>query len=182
MRRKPGEELAVRPNKSQLKRDYDDLQVLGGQLTNATQAVLKKCELPEKLLSAITEYRALPPKHGALRRQLQFIGKLMRDVDAETLARIHQQLNLNVELEKRRFQQLEQLRDRLLAGDNDDLAKVLQHHAQLDPKLLGQLVRQARKEQEQGDSPVAARKLFRYLREKLGEQGTSVVRNTDVGH
>ena len=169
MRRKPGEELAVRPNKSQLKRDYDDLQALGAQLTTATAAVLKKCQLPEKLLAAITEYRALPPKHGALRRQLQFIGKLMRDVDEEALARIHQQLNLNVEMEKRRFHRLEQLRDRLVGGDNTDLAEVLEHHTQLDPKLLGQLVRQARKEQEQGESPAAARKLFRYLREKLGD-------------
>ena len=167
MRRKPGEELAVRPNKSQLKRDYDDLQARGAQLTAATATVLKKCQLPEKLLAAITEYRALPSKHGALRRQLQFIGKLMRDVDEETLARIHQQLNLNVEMEKRRFHRLEQLRDRLVGGDNADIADVLQHHPQLDPTLLGQLVRQARK--EQGESPTASRKLFRYLREKLGD-------------
>ena len=109
MRKNPGEELAVRPNKSQLKRDSAALQELGEQLITATPGKVAKCALPEKLLAALAEYRKLPNSHGAQKRQLQFIGKLMRDLDDDVVERIHQQLNLNVEMEKRRFHQIEQL-------------------------------------------------------------------------
>ncbi len=168
MRKNPGEELAVRPNKSQLKRDSAALQELGEQLITATPGKVAKCALPEKLLAALAEYRKLPNSHGAQKRQLQFIGKLMRDLDDDVVERIHQQLNLNVEMEKRRFHQIEQLRDRLLNGDNETLTEVLAQYPQFDAQLLGQLVRQTRKEQGQSESPPSARKLFRYLREKMG--------------
>lgn len=168
MRPKPGEELAIRPNKSQLKRDATALRELGEQLTTATAGKIAKCALPEELLAALAAFRKLPNSHGAQRRQLQFIGKLMRELDDETVERIHNQLNLNVEMEKRRFHQIEELRDHLLNGDNNVLTEVLQQYPQFDAQLLGQLVRQTRKEQEQSESPPSARKLFRYLREKMG--------------
>lgn len=155
------------PSKSQRKRDSTALQELGEQLTKATAGVLAKCALPERLQLAINEFQRLPNKHGAERRQLQFIGKLMRELDETTIDRIHHQLNLNVELEKRRFHRLEDLRDQLLTGDAGTLADTLKQHPALEPKALSQLVRQARKEQEQSESPPTARKLFRYLREKL---------------
>lgn len=155
------------PSKSQRKRDSTALQELGEQLTLATPGVIAKCELPDKLLSAIEEYQALPNKHGAQRRQLQFIGKLMRLLDEETLDRIHAQLNLNVEMEKRRFHRVELLRDKLIDGDNSVLTEVLKEHPQLDAQEVGRLVRQARKEQERGDAPGSARKLFKLLRETL---------------
>lgn len=163
----PDDDLPSGPSKSQRKRDSTALQELGEQLTEAKPSVLVKCQLPEKLMSAIEEYQALPNKHGAQRRQIQFIGKLMRLLDEETLDRIHAQLNRNVEMEKRRFQRVEELRDRLVAGDNSVLTEVLTAHPQLDAQIVGQLVRQARKEQEQNEAPASSRKLFRLLREKL---------------
>lgn len=167
MRKKPGEELVIRPNKSQLKRESDALQQLGEQLTRATASEIKKCELPEHLLVAIKEYQRLPNKHGAMRRQLQLIGKMMRDLDEEAIERIHAQLNRNVEMEKRRFQRVEVLRDNLINGDSDVIAAVLAAHPQLDAQTIDQLVRQARKEAEEDFAPAASRKLFRYLRETL---------------
>ena len=92
----------------------------------------------------------------------------MRDLDEATIARIHQQLNLNVALEKRRFHRLEDLRDQLLQGDAETLQQALQSHPELDAKQLGQLLRQTRKEMEQSEAPPTARKLFRYLRDTLG--------------
>lgn len=161
------DDLPSGPSKSQRKRDSTALQELGEQLTEAKPSVLVKCALPEKLMAAIEEYQALPNKHGAQRRQIQFIGKLMRLLDEETLDRIHAQLNRNVEMEKRRFQRVDELRDRLVAGDNSVLTEVLTAHPQLDAQIVGQLVRQARKEQEQNEAPASSRKLFRLLREKL---------------
>lgn len=161
------DDLPLGPSKTQRKRESDALQELGVQLTQATSAVLKKCELPDKLLAAIEDYQALPNKHGAQRRQLQYIGKLMRLVDEETVERIHRQLNRNVEMEKRLFQRVEIMRDQLLAGDNSVLTAVLTAHPQLDAQLVNQLIRQAHKEQEHDAPPAASRKLFRHLREKL---------------
>lgn len=163
----PDEDLPLGPSKSQRKRDSEALQDLGAHLTQATPAVLAKCALPDKLHAAIVEYQALPNKHGAQRRQLQFIGKLMRLLDEETLQRIHAQLNRNVEMEKRRFHRVEELRDRLITGDNSVLTEVLDGHPQLDAQMVSQLVRQARKEQERHEAPTAARKLFRVLREAI---------------
>src|SRR5690606_24999122 len=111
------DQLPSPDSKSVQKRASEALQDLGAQLTDCDPATLEKCDLPTELLAAVQEYKRLPNKHGALRRQLQFIGKLMRKLDDETLARIHAQLHRNVDLEKKRFQQLEQLRDRLLEGD-----------------------------------------------------------------
>lgn len=167
MRKKPGEELVIRPNKSQLKRESDALQNLGEQLTRATASDIKKCDLPDHLLAAIAEYQRLPNKHGAQRRQMQFIGKVMRDLDETTIERIHAQLNRNVEMEKRRFQRIEALRDSLINSDGDVVTSVLNAHPQLDAQTVNQLVRQARKEQEEDFAPTASRKLFRYLRETL---------------
>ena len=161
------DELPSGPSKSQRKRDSTALQDLGQLLTQATAGVLAKCELPDKVLAAIEEYQALPDKHGAQRRQLQYIGKVMRLLDEETIERIHAQLNRNVEMDKRRFHRVEQLRDRLLASDTKVLADVLKEHPQLNAKVVSQLVRQARKEQERGQPPGSSRKLFKLLRESL---------------
>ena len=161
------DELPAGPSKSQRKRDSTALQQLGKLLTEATASTLAKCELPDKVLAAIEEYQALPPKHGAQRRQLQYIGKVMRLVDEATLDRIHAQFNRNVEMDKRRFHRVEELRDRLLSGDNKVLAEVLGEYPQLDAKTIGQLVRMARKEDERGQPPGSSRKLFKLLRESL---------------
>lgn len=163
----PDDDLPLGPSKSQRKRDSDALQQLGEQLTQATPAVIAKCELPEKLLAAIEEFQALPNKHGAQRRQLQFIGKLMRLLDDETVERINAQLNRNVEMEKRKFHRIEELRDKLVSGDNSVLTDVLKEHPKLDAQMVGRLVRQARKEQERGEAPGSSRKLFKLLRETL---------------
>jgi len=153
------------PSKSQLKRDSDALQELGQELILAPLSLLEKCNLPDELSAAIEEYRRLPKKHGALRRQLQFIGKLMRELPDESIAHVRSQFSSNVELEKRHFQQLESLRERLIDGDKAALDEVIALTPAADIQLLRQLIRQAVKEREQGAAQASARKLFRLLRE-----------------
>jgi ribosome-associated protein len=167
MNEKYTDDKAPDPNSmSQRKRDMDALQDLGAALTTVSDSVLARCELPSRLLEAIADYQALPHKHGAQRRQLQFIGKLMRDLDDDTLARIGAELQQNVSLAKRRFQQVEQQRDALLGGSGKEvLAAYVADHPEVDVQLLNQLIRQARKEQELQKPPAAARKLFQLLRE-----------------
>ena len=113
MRKNPGEELAVRPNKSQLKRDSAALQELGEQLITATPGKVAKCALPEKLLAALAEYRKLPNSHGAQKRQLQFIGKLMRHIDpAPIQARLDEWNSVSAE-QIANMHRIERWRDRL---------------------------------------------------------------------
>jgi ribosome-associated protein len=165
---KPGKEKTEQvdgPSKSQLKRDSDALQELGQDLINAPSGLLEKCNLPDELVAALAEYRRLPNKHGALRRQLQYIGKLMRELPDESIVHVRAQFSSNVELEKRHFQQLESLRERLLDGDKAALEEVITLAPAADIQLLRQLIRQAVKEREQGAAPASSRKLFRLLRE-----------------
>lgn len=151
-------------SKSVQKRAVEALQELGGQLLTCNKATLEKCELPPELIAALAEYKRLPNKHGALRRQLQFIGRLMRDLDDATLDRIHAQFNRNVDLEKKKFAMLEQQRDLLLSGDKVALEEVIDAHPEVNVQLLRQLIRSAQKERDENKPPASSRKLFRLLR------------------
>jgi ribosome-associated protein len=146
MRGKEPELLHEGPSKSQLKRNSEDLQKLGQQLTEATASLLKKCELPENLQRAIDEYNNLPNKHGAKRRQLQFIGKLMRELTDEEIERILRQTNQNAALLQRRTQEMDQLLIAFLSGDDSGVELLLKRHPKIDLQQLRQLIRQARKE------------------------------------
>lgn len=74
------------PSKSQRKRDAHKLQELGTRLTACSESQLRTLQLPEKTIAAFAEFNRLPNSHGARRRQLQFIGKLMRKFDYEQLS------------------------------------------------------------------------------------------------
>lgn len=151
-------------SKSVQKRAVEALQELGAQLLTCNKATLEKCELPPELIAALAEYKRLPNKHGALRRQLQFIGRLMRDLDDATLDRIHAQFNRNVDLEKKKFAMLEQQRDLLLSGDKAALEDLIEAHPEVNVQLLRQLIRGAQKERDENKPPASSRKLFRLLR------------------
>lgn len=74
----------LKPSKSAKKREYLALQKLGEELITLKQSELEGLPLDEDLLEAIMEARAIKA-HGALRRQKQYIGKLMRHIDPEPL-------------------------------------------------------------------------------------------------
>lgn len=152
-------------SKSRRKRDMTALQEMGERLTTLGAAVLKKCDLPEFLAVAIAEYRRLPNSHGARKRQLQYIGKLMRELPEDVLARIALHTSEDPAGEKRRFMSLETLRTRLLDGDKAALTGLLAQNPQADAHLLTQLIAQARHERQEGGTPLASRKLFRLLRQ-----------------
>ena len=81
------------PSKSQRKRDMAALQTLGETLATLPATRLQRCQLPDTLLQGIADFQRLPNKHGARRRQLQYIGKLMRTLDEDQLAQIQRVLN-----------------------------------------------------------------------------------------
>lgn len=151
-------------SKSQRKRDLTELRNLGGKLLDYSEDSLRAMGLPERLLEAVLEGRRIT-SHVARKRQLHYIGKLMKEYDTTPVreavtAREHQH-----DTSTRAFHELEGLRERLLAEGDDALPDVLAQFPRTDRARLRKLVRQARQEQSTGQPAGAGRALFRYLRE-----------------
>jgi ribosome-associated protein len=161
-------DLPPEPSKSQRKRDLDELKQLGRELLTFSDDALRQLLLPEKLLEALRTAQKIKA-HGALKRQLQYIGKLLREVDDTPIRDAIESRDRQHLMHTREFHRLEELRDRLLAGDDAALAEAMAMFPLADRQHLRKLVRQARKEQEDNLPPRASRQLFRYLREFLEE-------------
>lgn len=156
-------------SKSQLKRDAHALQSLGEELVKLPVAKLARIPLPESLGDAIDEARRIKSR-GAHKRQLQYIGKMMRHIDIEPIRHALDTLKDNSRQETVRLHRLEQWRDRLLEEGDAALSELLSEQPQADRQHLRQLIRNALKERGQNRPPKAARELFRYLREMFGDE------------
>ena len=153
------------PSKSAVKREMTALQELGTRLTKLPEAQLKQIPIDdEQLLDAIMLARRLHAR-GGLRRQLQFVGKLMRTIDPSPIEDALARIDGQHEEQKARFHQLEILRDRLLQDGDKGLTELLAIHPGADRQHVRQLVRAHQAELKNKKPATSARKLFRYLRE-----------------
>ncbi|MCL2590118.1 MAG: DUF615 domain-containing protein [Betaproteobacteria bacterium] len=152
------------PSKSRRKREMQSLQDLGAQLLVLSPGQLEKFSLPGELLAAIAEARRFTRKDEALRRQIQYIGKLMRNVDPEPIRTQFAALRGESASEIARLHRLEQLRDELLA-DEQTVEKIIHEWPGADTQRLRTLRRNALKEREQQRPPRAYREIFKVLRD-----------------
>ena len=153
------------PSKSALKRQMTALQKVGEELVGLSDRELKKIPLEsEPLRQAILETRRIR-SNNARRRHLQYIGKLMRKVDAQPIENALTALHQHRQGKSDGFHELEKLRDELLTGGPAALEQVVQRFPGADRQHLRQLLRQQQREQLQEKPPAASRKLFKYLRE-----------------
>jgi ribosome-associated protein len=163
------------PSKSQKKRESTALQDLGAELVALSPERLKKIEMPERLLEALLDAQRFT-KHEAKRRQMQYIGKIMRDVDPAPLQAALDEINGVSAAATARQHRLERLRARLLEDDTV-FSEIAQDFPGADLQHLRQLKRNAVKEAEQKKPPRAFRELFRQLRElddrKVGADDTA---------
>lgn len=157
-------------SKSQRKRDLDELKHLGRDLLGLGEDALRDLSLPEPLLDALRTARSISAR-GALKRQLQYIGKLLREVDTAPLRAAIEAREHHHELHTRAFHELETLRDRLVLGESAALDDAMARFPLADRQHLRKLARQAHGEHEQHQPPRAARLLFRYLRELQEARG-----------
>ena len=165
------EGLEEGPSKSELKRQMHARQSLGEELTQLNDQQLDALQIDdEKLLRAIRETRRIRSKN-ALRRHMQYIGKLMRSVDPEQLAEALEQLRRPERDASAAFHLLERLRDDILAAGVSGVEIAMNTFPQADRQQLRQLVLQHQREQKQNKPPAASRKLFRYLREQQEHYG-----------
>lgn len=151
------------PSKSALKREMIALQKLGVELVALSRDQLKKIDLPERLRDAILDAQRFT-QHEAHRRQLQYIGKIMRDIDAAPLQAALDEINGISTAATLRLQQLERLRTQLME-DESVCSDIARDYPGADIQLLRQLRRNAIKEAQQNKPPRAYRELFRVLRE-----------------
>lgn len=155
------------PSKSQRKRDMLALQSLGERLVGLSADRLARLPLAEELRAAVAAAQTMQ-SHGARRRQIQHIGKLMRQANATAIAQGLEQLTNGAAAEAQRLRALERWRNGLLGDETAVLEELLADWPQMDVQRLRQLARAARREQQTGEPAGAARKLFRFLRASTG--------------
>ena len=158
------------PSKTEIKRQMTELQKLGETLCALREKELAKIPIEdERLMNAIVESRRIR-SNSARRRHMQFIGKLMRGIDADPIRAALDSLHNRKREAAAEFHHLEQLRDDLLAQGVAGIESIVQSYEHADRQQLRQLVLQHQREMKANRPPAASRKLFRYLRE-LHESG-----------
>ena len=163
--------------RTDLKRASTELQKLGEDLLTLRTDLMARLDLSEKLVDAVAEAKRITNFEGK-RRQMQYIGKLMRGLDDEQLGAVHAALNeqLNGFAEDNlRLHQAESWRERMVA-DDEAVGEWIAQFPGTDIQQLRSLVRQARKDavpEKPGEAQrhgKAYREIFQLLREQLAEE------------
>jgi len=153
------------PSKSEMKRRMTALQSLGESLTQLSEKQLSQIPIEDdKLLQAIREARNIG-SNSARRRHMQFIGKLMRDIEPDPIAKALQSMHRQHQQANDAFHQLEELRDDMIAAGTGGLELAIERWPEADRQHLRQLLLQHQREMQRNKPPAASRKLFRYLKE-----------------
>ena len=151
------------PSKTRRKKEAHDLQKLGTDLLELPASEWLRLELPDSLVAALNQALNIHSRSGR-KRQLQYIGKLMRDIDPEPIKAWFEQRRTQARYVARLHHELEGWRERMIEEGDSAIEAYLQQQ-QADRQHLRQLVRQARKERKLNKAPRASRALFRYLRD-----------------
>ncbi|MDY0146846.1 MAG: ribosome biogenesis factor YjgA [Halothiobacillus sp.] len=162
------EDADFEPSKTERKREAHAARDLGAELCALSDAQLAAFPLSDSLLAAIGESRNIHA-HGARKRHLQYIGKLMRQhdvvaIEAE-LNRIDPDAPQNIRLQH----ESERWRERLLSDDAAAVTDFISSHPQVDIQALRQLLRQVAKERAEQKPPRYFRELFRLVRDTLSQ-------------
>lgn len=150
-------------SRTQRKRAALDLQSVGARLVDLDPGDLARIPVPGELGDAIAAWKRIR-SHEARRRQLQFIGKLMRRLDVAPILDALDQLDGQSAAERYRFHQLETWRDRLI-GDDEALTEYLDAHPYVDRQMLRHQIGKARRAPDEARQKAEARALFRLLRD-----------------
>jgi ribosome-associated protein len=161
-----------RPSKSQLKRDSHALQTLGVELTELSKDALKKMPMPESLNDAVREARRITDHEGK-RRQMQYVGKIMRSLHEEEVAALRTALDAYHGLSKAetaKMHAVERWRERLLA-DDQALTEFVAKFPAADVQTGRNLIRNTRRDAQQQRPPKHFRELFHWI--KAAQGGTA---------
>ena len=149
-------------SKSEIKRDAEDLKQFGEKLVNLTKANLTKVPLDDSLKDAIELAQRLQKE--ARRRQLEYIGKLLRSIDAEPIREALEKIENKHNQQQAMLHKLEILRDELVAKGDAALTDLLNEYPSADRQQLRNLIRAAQKEKEQNKPSKAYREIYQILK------------------
>jgi len=176
------EEKVAPPSKTQRKQQMEDLQALGEELVALSSDRFKKIDIPENLRDAVREAQRMTRPDEAKRRQMQYIGKLMRSVDVEPIRAALALVRGESAGETAKLHRLERLRTEFMA-DEKALQEIAALYPTVDMQHLRSLRRAALKEQEQAKPPRSYRAIFQLLKEleseASGDSGLTIP-DTDV--
>jgi ribosome-associated protein len=162
------EEIDLPPSKTKVKKQMHDLQDLGEQLVDLSKEHLAEIEIPDNLRLAVQEVKKIK-SFGAIKRQMQYIGKLMRDVDPAPIQAKLAEWNGTSRQHIAWLHQVERWRDRLLA-EPEAITELLSAHPGADIQRLRTLIRNAIKEKESSKPPKSYREIFQVLRDVIPEE------------
>lgn len=170
-------DINARPSKTKVKEAMHELQDLGAELVELSVGQLKRMNLPEDLLAAIRECQKIT-SHGARRRQILYIGKVMRNIDDEPIRAGLALVRGESSAETARLHRLERMRTRLLE-DESVLSEIATTWPGVDLQQLRQLRRNALKEQEANKPPKNFRAIFQILQELDQKEAPHADENVD---
>ncbi|NOQ65062.1 MAG: DUF615 domain-containing protein [Methyloprofundus sp.] len=158
------ETWAIRPNKTQLKRDIALISDLCEEISQLAPAQITRLGLPENIEIDLLEAAKMPLK-SARKRHMKFITARMRKIEIEPIQLELDKIKAKSAHAARELHQLERWRDRLLSDDKQALTEFLSAYDNADAQHVRQLIRNAKKELATATPPKSSRLLFRYLRE-----------------
>ena len=158
------EDELIAPSKTQRKQQMEELQTLGEELVALSADRIKKIDIPDDLRDAVREAQRMTKHDEAKRRQMQYIGKLMRNVEVEPIRAALALVRGESAGETAKLHRLERLRGELLA-DEKVASEIAQLYPAVDLQHLRSLRRAALKEQLQNKPPRSYRAIFQLLKE-----------------
>lgn len=156
-------------SKTQAKREADELQKLGEELTKLSAQQLKRMGLPDALLAALIEARSIT-SNVAGRRHRQFIGTLMRDVDPEPIRNALLGIDAGLPVESTIVKETQMWRDRLLTQDPESMEAFISICPGLDHQRLRQLLRNIKREKATGKSSKSLKALEQLIMKSCSDQ------------
>jgi ribosome-associated protein len=150
-------------SRSQIKREMIQLQKTGERLVTLSRDQIRVINMPDDLKDAVLAAKNIKT-HGARKRQLQFIGSLMRKIDVEPIKSALYDIDRGRNIEISEFHKIEKWRDDLVKGIDAPLDEILERFPDADLHKLRNMTNTARKELNEGTPPKSSRALFRYIK------------------
>lgn len=150
-------------SKSQLKRDSLDLQKFGKQLVALKPGQLESLELPDSLLYALLEAQKILNKRSALKRQYQYIGKILRKIDLDLIQQRYLRIVNQADISNKIQQQAEYWRDQIILKGNEAINLVLQQDIECDRQQLRQLSRNIQTAKKDSQKKSASRQIYQLI-------------------
>jgi len=152
-------------SKTELKKDSKKIQAFGKKISELSFDEINSFNFTDSIFNAIKEYKLIK-SNAAKKRQVQYLGKLLREIDLTSAYLQMEQLKNGSQLEIRNNHMVEAWRDRLIQ-DKEALTELINHFPDIDIQKIRQLVQNAIKEKNEKKSPKYYRLIFKYLKENI---------------